>query len=146
MKAWLIWLALGASLSLSSGCASTPAPDPWGDVEIPGDPATQPVALPEWPQPTDFTEGTVTFDLAGAHVLEVWRVAALGNTEIAAAHADQVDDLRDAARSLVEAGKAQRKVAELRREILEEERRAHLWEKTGLWAMLVLVIAGAAVL
>ena len=145
MKTWLTLLAVGASLSLS-GCASAPTPDPWGEVNVPAEPATIPVVLPEWPQPVDFTEQTVTFDLAGANVLEVWRVAALGNTEIAAAHADQIDDLRDAARSLVEAGKAQRKVAELRREILEEERRAHTYEKVGLWALVVLVIAGAAVL
>lgn len=145
MKVWLTLLALGASLSLS-GCASTPSPDPWGSIELPGEPATIPEPLPDWPQPTDFDEDSVTFDLAGARVLKQWEVIALGNTEIAAAHADQIDDLRDAARSLVEAGKAQRKVAELRREILEEERRAHTYEKIGLWAMLVLVIAGAAVL
>jgi hypothetical protein len=145
MKAWLILLTVGASLSLIS-CASAPSPNPWGSVEIPGEPATQPTALPDWPQPIDFTEGTVTFDLEGAGRLESWRVIALGNTEIAAAHADQVDDLRDAAGSLVEAGKAQRTVADLRLEILEEERRAHTVEKIGLWAMVVLVIAGAAVL
>lgn len=145
MRTWLTLLTVGASLCIS-GCASTPSPDTWGSIEIPGDPATQPVALPEWPQPIDFTENTVTFDLDGAHRLESWRVAGTGNTEIAAANADQVDDLRDAARSLIAAGKAQRRVAELRREILEEERRAHLYEKVGLWAMLVLVIAGAAVL
>jgi len=145
MRAWLILLTAGASLALSA-CASTPAPDPWGDVEVPGEPATQPTALPDWPQPVGFTEDSVTFDLEGARRLETWRVIGSGNTEIAAAHADQVDDLRDAARSLVEAGQAQRTVAEMRREILEEERRAHAIEKIGYWSAMLLLLVGVAVL
>jgi len=88
----------------------------------------------------------VTFDLEGARRLETWRVIGSGNTEIAAAHADQVDDLRDAARSLVEAGQAQRTVAEMRREILEEERRAHAIEKIGYWSAMLLLLVGVAVL
>jgi hypothetical protein len=102
--------------------------------------------MPAWPEPIEFNQDTVTFDLEGARALEAYRVTGAGNTEIAAAHADQVDELRTAATYLLEAGQAQRKVADLRREILEEERRAHTYEKIGLWAMLVLVIAGAAVL
>ncbi len=145
MRAWLTLLAVGASLSLAS-CATTPAPDPWATVEVDQTPAAVPAKLPEWPQETSFTEDEVSFDLSGARALEAYRIAGEGNTELAEEHAAQIDDLKDAAQILVETGKAQRRVAELRKEILEEERRHHAIEKLGYYMGMLLVIAGAAIL
>lgn len=144
MRAWLILLAAGASLLLSSGCATTPAPDPWADVEVDQTAAQLPVRLPEWPQETSFTEDEVTFDLSGARALAAYRVVGEGNTELAEEHAAQIDDLKEAAAALVEAGRAQRRVADLRLEILQEERRHHLIEKITMYAGALLLLGAAA--
>ena len=105
----------------------------------------QPVDLVDWPAPVDVTETHVTFDLDGAVDLELFREAAVGNQVIASELSAQVEDLRDEADALVQAGQAQRRVAELRKEILEEERKQHAWEKAGLYLGIVLLIATAGV-
>ena len=109
-------------LGCLAGCATSPSPDPWADIEVQEPGAIKPLSLPEFPSPVSMTEDTVTFDLDGANAVSAYIVVAEGNTDIGAAHAMQIDDLRIAAKALVEAGKAQRKVADLRQEILEEER------------------------
>ena len=134
-------LVAGASLS---GCATTPTPDPWATVEVDESPAQQPVRLPEWPQEASSTEDEVTFDLSGARALAAYRIAGEGNTELAEEHAAQIDDLRRAAATLVETGQAQRRVADLRLEILEEERRHHFIEKISLYALALLGLGAAA--
>jgi len=144
MRAWLTLLAVGASLSLSSGCATAPASDPWAKVEVDLTPAERPVRLPEWPQETSFTEDEVTFDLSGARALEAYRVTGEGNTELAEEHAAQIDDLKDAAATLIETGQAQRRVADLRLEILQEERRHHFIEKITLYAGAILILGVSA--
>ena len=145
MRAWLTLLAAGASLSLAS-CATAPTPDPWADLEVDQTEAQRPVRLPEWPDETSFTEDEITFDLSGARALSAYRATGEGNTEIADANAEQIDELRKAAAALVEAGQAQRRVADLRLEILQEERRHHAWERAGYWTGMLLVIIGAAAL
>lgn len=121
------------------GCAATPTPDPWEGIEIDRTPAVTPERLNDFPLPTEFTEDSVTFDLAGAQELEAYRVAAEANTVIATEHAGQIDDLKEAAEHLVAAGQAQRKVADLRKEILEEERKHWFWEKTAYWAGFLII-------
>ena len=118
-------------LGCLAGCATSPSPDPWADIEVQEPGAIKPLSLPEFPSPVSMTEDTVTFDLDGANAVSAYIVVAEGNTDIGAAHAMQIDDLRIAAKALVEAGKAQRKVADLRQEILEEERRHWMFEKAA---------------
>lgn len=86
----------------------------------------------------------MTFDLSGARALESYRVAGEGNTELAEEHAAQIDDLKDAAATLVETGQAQRRVADLRLEILQEERRHHFIEKITLYMGALLLLGAAA--
>ena len=141
MPQWLISLVVGVSLS---GCATTPTPDPWANVEVDQTEAQQPVRLPEWPQETSETEDEVTFDLSGARALADYRIIGEGNTELAEEHAAQIDDLKDAVLSLVEGGRAQRRIADLRLEILEEERRHHFIEKMGLYALALFALGAAS--
>ena len=115
-------------------------------MEASADPAQQPLSLPEWPQETSSTDHTVTFDLVGARAISAYIATAEGNTVIAAEHAAQIDALNKAAAALIEAGRTQRKIADLRLEILQEERRHNAIEKVGLYAGMLLVILGAAVL
>lgn len=86
----------------------------------------------------------MTFDLSGARALEAYRVVGEGNTELAEEHAAQIDDLKTAAAALVETGQAQRRVADLRLEILQEERRHHFIEKISLYALALLGLGVAA--
>ncbi len=87
---------------------------------------------------------SVTFDLDGANAISAYIVTSEANTGIAYEHSEQIDDLRVATKALVDAGKAQRRVADLRKEILEEERRHWFWEKTGYWAGFLIIGLGLA--
>ena len=136
---WLTLLAVGASLS--SGCASTPPADPWASIAPHDEVVAQPVALGAWPAPVSETLTTVTFDLPGAVALLEFQTASEGNYRVAAALADQVTELHAEADHLVAAGRAQRRVADLLKEVIAEERRHHAWEKAGLYAAIVLLIA-----
>lgn len=95
--------------------------------------------LPEFPSPVSMNEETVTFDLDGANAISAYIVTAEANTGIGNEHAEQIDADRVAIKALVDAGKAQRKVADLRKEILEEERRHWFWEKISYWAGFLIV-------
>ena len=135
MKRWLWWFLVG----VLAGCATPPSPDPWQDIEVPTERAEPPLGLPEFPSPVSVTEETVSFDLEGANAISAYIAVAEGNTDIAREHAGQIDDDRVALNALVDAGKAQRKVADLRQEILEEERRHWFWEKTSYWAGFLII-------
>lgn len=133
MRRLLILLLAGA---LSSACTTTPL-DPWADLEADARPAVRPQELPRWPQPIEATESTVTFDLDGTRALDAYRAAGATNTRIAEANADQVDALNEAAGHLIAAGRGQRQIAELRAEMLEDERRHHLFTSIGYWVVIV---------
>jgi len=105
------------------GCATPPTPDPWQDIEVPTERAERPLRLPQFPDPVNLTNDSVTFDLDGANAISGYIIIAEANTDLVREHSEQIDDLRSASKYLVEAGKAQRRVADLRLEILEEERR-----------------------
>ena len=90
------------------------------------------------------SEDTVTFDLQGATALLKFQTAAEGNTEIAAAHAAQITELQKALAGMLEAGRAQRRISDLRLEILQEERRHNAIEKIGLYALMIAALGVAA--
>ena len=92
------------------------------------------------------TEQTVTFDLAGARALFNYQEASEGNHVIASELSNQVKALKSEADHLVAAGRGQRRISDLQREILQEERRNHAIEKASLWAAILLVLLGVAIL
>lgn len=122
-----------------TGCSTTPT-NPWAEIETPTEPATRPVDLPGFPKPISADRESVTFDLEGARRLRAFQEAAEGNTEIAAALADQVDELQNAAGHLVEAGEAQAELTRIQREIIAEERQRHLVEKGVLYLGVIALI------
>ncbi len=73
-----------------------------------------------------------------------FQTIAEGNTEIAKAHAAQIVELQKALAGMLEAGRAQRRVSDLRLEILQEERRQHVIEKIGLYALMLATLGVAA--
>lgn len=98
----------------------------------------------DWPEPVSETDETVTFDLDGATALLKFQTTAEGNTKIAKAHAAQIVELQHALAGMLEAGRAQRRVSDLRLEILQEERRQHVIEKVGLYVLMIATIGVAA--
>ena len=147
MKRWLTLLIVGASLT---ACATTPRPDPWQDLEVPDQEAQRPLNQGDRPLPDKIRgEGedqVWVYDSTGVERLETYVVIAEGNETLADEHAGRIDDLQDSVGHLVKAGKAQRRIADMRLEIIEEERRHHFWERLGYYAGMAFVILGAAVL
>jgi len=119
-----------------SGCASQP-PNPWESIEVPRGTITQPIELGKFPLPAQSDSEGIAYDIQGVNDLEAYRLTAEANTAIAAAHAEQIEALRKGIEGLVEAGKAQRRIADMRQEILEEERRHWMFEKVGYWFVII---------
>jgi len=128
--------ALFSIIGILSGCASQP-PNPWESIEVPTDTPAQPIELGKFPLPSQSDSRGILYDIEGTNALEVYRLKAEGNTAIAAAHAQQIESLNKAVGSLVEAGQAQRRIADMRQEILEEERRHWMFEKVGYWFAII---------
>ena len=129
---WRILLITGVSLA---GCsAQPPLPDPFEGLRVEVGAAT-PVPVPDWPAPMEFTEGTVTFDLEGARRLEAYREVSLANHEIAEANAVSTIEMQRAFNAAVDMGSEQRRIAELRQQIINQERQHHFWEKVTAYAV-----------
>jgi len=132
MKIWPILLIAGAALS---ACATPPA-NPWQGITVDTNPATRPLDCGSFPMPADYLGDGIAYDLAGVNALEAYRTCSEANETIAAAHAEQIGELRTATAALVEAGKSQRNIADMRAEMLEDERRHHFWQSIGYWILI----------
>jgi len=119
-----------------SSCASQP-PNPWESIDVPRGTITQPIELGKFPLPSQTRVENILYDTQGVNDLEAYRLTAEANTAIATAHAEQIEALRKGIEGLVEAGKAQRRIADMRQEILEEERRHWMFEKVGYWFAII---------
>lgn len=131
MKRYLILILL------LSGCA-TQAPNPWQGLTVETNPATGPVRC-VMPLPDEVVGQSLIYETA--HKLEAYRVCSEANADIVTEHAAQIGQLKVARQSLVEAGQAQRNIATMKQEMLEDERKHHFWSSIGYWV----VIAGMAV-
>lgn len=136
----LLMFCLGGSVL--TGCA-TVSPNPWTPLDADTSETTTCDPLPDKPIP-DIQGDTFVYDGQGTAELDQYFILAEACEKIANAHAKQIDQLKQAASSLVEAGKAQRRVADLRAEIIAEERRKHWIEKAGLYAIIALGIGAAS--
>jgi len=123
-------------LILLSGCATT-TPNPWTDLEVSTKAATTPVDCGRFPLPSDVIGESIVYDNAAMNDLEAYRACSEANKGIAAEHAQQIDQLRIATRGLVEAGKAQRNIADMRQQMLEDERKRNFFEKIGLYIVVI---------
>lgn len=112
------------------GCAATPADNPWDSVEIPSEAIETPLPCDELPAP-------VVLDEIGQGRIEAMRECAMANYDIASEHIVQIESMRDATQSLVEAGQHQRRIAEMKQEMLDDERKSNFFEKIGLYAIIL---------
>lgn len=137
MKLLPIFLLVG----VLSACATTPAPNPWDGLTVDTKPAAQPVDCGSFPLPSERIGDDIVYNNAGLNDLDDYRACSEANKAIVVEHAAQIGQLKVARKNLVEAGQAQRRIADLRAEILEDERKHMFWERLGLWAI---AIAGVA--
>ena len=133
MSRLLICLIAGA---IFSGCA-TQTPNPWTGIEVSSKAAATPVDCGRFPLPSDVVGTGIVYDNAAANDLEAYRACSEANKGIAAEHAQQIDQLHIATRGLVEAGKAQRNIADMRAEMLSDERRHHFFSTIGYWVVIL---------
>ena len=128
--------ALFSIIGVLSVCASQ-APNPWESIEVPTGEITQPIDLGKFPLPSQSDPRGIWYDIEGTNSLETYRLKAEGNTAIALAHAEQIEALRKGVDGLVEAGKAQRRIADMKQEMLESERRHNFYTSIGYWAVII---------
>jgi len=132
MRQLALFLIAGASLS---GCVTTP--NPWLGQVTETEAAAAPVDCGSFPMPTQFDGDNITYDNAGVNDLEAYRVCSEANKAIAAEHAAQIGELKTARAALVSAGAAQRNIADMRQEMLEDERKHNAVMSVGYWIIIL---------
>ena len=103
-----------------------------------------PVPLPDMPVPVRFNDTEAVFDLNGMRSLERLRIASETNFLVAKSNALALDAQSRAYNSLIDAGKLQRQVAEIRAELLAIERRDHfidVWFHRGIIVLGAMAVA-----
>ena len=128
-----------------SGCSSfEPRDNPWADVEqIPETAPTPAHILPEFPEFGTSADGLITITPAEGRDLLLLIEASEGNVEILENHAAQIVELRVSHNALARAGQHEYELAELRAQIIDEERRARIWDQITSWV--IIAILGVAV-
>lgn len=134
MNRLVIFSILGLSLS---GCASAPPVNPWDDLTTDTNPAVTSIDCGRFPAPSDATDSMIVYDMVGVNALEDYRSCAEANQSIVDLHAAQIGELKVARGALVSAGKHQRNIADMRLEMLEDERRHNFWTSLGYWVVIV---------
>ncbi len=132
MKKLVLFLILGALAS----CASEP-PQRWQGLTTETEPSARPLDCGSFPFPSDFNDEQVVYDQSGVNELEAYRLCSEANETIANENANTVDQLKVARKGLVEAGQAQENIANMRQEMLEDERRHNFFEKIGLYVVII---------
>lgn len=135
MKKSLIFLIIGASLS--SGCATQAPESPWAAATTETGAATAALDCGSFPGPTRSTEAEIAYDQAGANELEQYRLCSEANQANVDEHAAQIGQLKVSRAALVDAGQAQRNIADMRAQMLEDERKHNFWTSIGYWVVIV---------
>ena len=123
MKISLIFCIIG--LSLSAGCATRPSISPWAGLSTDTSPAAASLDCGSFPAPVRATMAEIVYDEDGVNALETYRVCAEANQGNVDEHAAQILQLKITRKGLTEAGQAQRNIAAMKQEMLDEERRHH---------------------
>lgn len=139
MKMLRIFLLVG----VLSGCATTQVENPWDDLSTETDPAATSLDCGSFPLPSGATETGIEYNKAGTNNLEAYRQCAEANQAIVDLHAAQIGELEISRAALVEAGQSQRNIAQMRQEMLDDERQHHFWQSLGYWVMIIALGAAA---
>jgi len=113
------------------GCVA-PQVNPWDSIEVPSEAIETPLPCDELPEP-------IALDDIGKGRILAMRECAMANYDITIEHITQIEEMRDAAESLIVAGKHQRRIAEMKQEMLDDERKRNFFEKIGLYALILVM-------
>ena len=124
------------SSALVASCA-TQSPNPWQGLEVETQRAAIPLDCLRFPLPSETIGDTVVYDVSGLNALNAYRQCSEANEAIAYEHAQQIDQLKIARKALVEAGRAQRNIADMKEQMLMDERRYHFFQSIGLYMVII---------
>ena len=141
MKAWLICLILG--VSLSTACSTTPPITPNCDIPAPMAEVGQAVGVPEMPVEVSRTEELTTFDRDGIAVLTQLRVSAAFNHKIANENALALEARNAEVTALIECARYQNVWIQVHAEDLKDEQREHWLDNLLHRGLIVLGLAAA---
>ena len=141
MKAWLICLILG--VSLSTACSTTPPITPNCDIPAPMAEVGQAVGVPEMPVEVSRTEELTTFDRDGIAVLTQLRVSAAFNHKIANENALALEARNAEVTALIECARYQNVWIQVHAEDLKDEKREHWFDNLLHRGLIVLGLAAA---
>ena len=136
MRPLLMCLILGVS-----SCATAPPESPWAGLDTETNPAAGSLDCGAFPQPSGATGAEIRYDKAGVNALDAYRLCSETNEANVVEHAAQIGQLKIARKGLTEAGQAQRRIANMKQQMLEDERRHHLWQSLGYWVLIVGAVA-----
>lgn len=123
--------------ALISGCATTSPESPWDGLTTETNPAVGSIDCGRFPMPSEATDALISYDMAGVNALDAYKVCSEANEAIVDDHAAQIGQLKIARKGLTEAGQAQRRIAAMKQEMLEDERQHHFWQSLGLYAVII---------
>ncbi len=129
-------LSLISFVLVLSGCAVQTL-IPWDGLTTETSPAATPLDCGSFPMPSESYQTHVVYDKASLNDLNDYRVCAEANEGIASEHVMQIGQLKLARKGLTEAGRAQRNIADMREEMLRDERRHNFFEKIGLYVLVI---------
>ena len=141
MKAWLICLILG--VSLSTACSTTPPITPNCDIPAPMVEVANGVSVPEMPVEVSRTEELTTFDRDGIAVLTQLRVSAAFNHKIANENALALEARNAEVTALIECARYQNVWIQVHAEDLKDEQREHWLDNLLHRGLIVLGLAAA---
>ena len=141
MKVRLIYWILGASLL--TACSSTPLELPTCEIPAPMAELGEPVSVPEMPSPVSSEQEATVFDHAGIATLTQVRVAAVTNERVARENALAIESRNEEVNQLIECSRYSKIWMEVREDMLEQERKDHLYD--NLWHRGVIALGVLAV-
>ena len=127
-----------------TGCVSTPAELPEWEIPEAMEVATYPLSLPGLPPATVNDAGMAEFTAEGITQLTAFIEASRANYDVAEANAAALEAQSRAFNALIDAGKLQRQVGQIRGELLEIERRDRRidnWFYRGVIALGLIAVA-----
>lgn len=127
------WISLSLALS---GCASAPPNNPWIALTTETSAAATPLDCGSFPVPTESDTTGVVYDKSGLNRLNDYRKCSEANESIADEHAKQIDQLKISRKNLTEMGRAQRNIADMKQEALDDERRSNFFQSIGLYVVI----------
>ena len=133
MKIFLTFLISFVALS---GCATT-SPNPWDGLDVDMSAAATSIDCGSFPLPSGADDVGATYDKSGMNDLNDYRKCSEDNASIVDEHAKQIGELKVVRRSLSEAGQAQRNIATMKQEMLDDERRHNLWSSIRYWVVII---------